>query len=310
MFRFTWDVDPILLRFPAWLSFLHIDGIRYYSLCYVGVFMGGYYLLDWQLRRAGAGPDEANEFVLPGVVATLVGARVGHVLFYEWDHFVRDPLWLLRIWEGGLASHGATLALPLAMWWFTKRRGQSMLEGCDRLAFSAALGATLVRAGNFFNSEIVGRATGAEWGVRFPRYDRLADPVPLRHPSQLYEVGLGLVVMGALVVADRVLGREKRPRGALFSLFAGLYFSGRFIVEYFKEYQTLPGGSLLTMGQWLSIVPATGGFLGLALSLRLKIPARWNGPAAEAATPKGRPGPGGQTPEGDPDVDAVLYDES
>ena len=272
---FTWDVDPILVFFPAWLSWLPVDGIRYYSLLYVGVFLGGYKLLDWQIRRAGGGPEDASDFVLYGVIAVLGGARLGHVFFYEWERFVQDPLWLMQIHQGGLASHGATIGLSIAMYSFTKLRRQSFIEGCDRFAFSAALGSVLVRIGNLFNSEIVGRVTHADWGVRFPRYDRIPDP-PLRHPSQIYEAGLGLLVMGALIGADRALGKERRPRGVLISLFMALYFTGRFIVEYFKEYQPGETAVGLTTGQWLSLVPALAGFVGLVISFRRRVPAKWN----------------------------------
>ena len=118
------------------------------------------------------------------------------------------------------------LGLAVAMYAYTRRRRQSFVEGCDRLAFSAALGAILVRVGNLFNSEIVGKRTGSSWGVRFPRYDGYLDP-PLRHPTQLYEALLGLGVLGLLLWADRRLGKERRPRGALIALFLAAYFSGR-----------------------------------------------------------------------------------
>jgi prolipoprotein diacylglyceryl transferase len=302
---FTWDVDPILVHFPSWLSFLPVEGIRYYSLLYVGVFLGGYKLLDWQIRRAGGNEEDANDFVVYGVIAVLAGARMGHVFFYEWDRFVKDPLWLFMIHKGGLASHGATIGLLLAMWLFTKLRRQSFVEGCDRFAFSAALGSILVRVGYFFNSEIVGRRTNADWGVRFPRYDVYTDP-PLRHPSQLYEVFLGCLVMAGLVAWDRFLGKEKRPRGAMITMFFALYFTGRFIVEFFKEYQTpMENGWSLTMGQWLSIIPALCGFIGVGISLVKRVPAHWNTfPAPGATTPDDEDDDGDD--EGDEDVDAVL----
>jgi phosphatidylglycerol:prolipoprotein diacylglycerol transferase len=303
---FTWDIDPVLVHFPSWLSWLPIEGIRYYSLLYVGVFLGGYKLLDWQIRRAGGDPEDASDFVLYGVIAVLVGARMGHVFFYEWDRFVADPLWLFRINEGGLASHGATVGLLLAMLLFTRLRRQSFIEGCDRFAFSAALGAILVRIGNFFNSEIVGRETGGGWGVRFPRYDRIPNP-PLRHPSQLYEVLLGLFVMAALLVADRALGKEKRPRGVMISLFMALYFTGRFFVEFLKEYQPGETQAGLTTGQWLSLLPAAAGYIGLIISFQKRVKAHWN----VYRTPE----PGSDDLDdsddgGDDDVDEALLDKA
>jgi len=300
---FTWDIDPILIHFPSWLSWLPVDGIRYYSLLYVGVFLGGYKLLDWQIRRAGGEPDDANDFVLYGVIAVLGGARVGHVFFYEWDRFVSDPLWLFKIHEGGLASHGATIGLLLAMYLFTKLRRQSFIEGCDRFAFSAALGAILVRIGNFFNSEIVGRVTMADWGVRFPRYDRVPEP-PLRHPSQLYEVALGVLVMASLLVVDRALGKEKRPRGVMISLFMALYFTGRFFVEYVKEYQPGETAAGLTTGQWLSVIPATVGCIGLLIAFKKRIPAHWRVYHGPESGPDELDDDGG-----DDDVDDALLDK-
>src|SRR5690606_30293266 len=175
-------------------------GLRYYSLLFVGVFLGGYAFLNWQIQRGGGSEETAGDFIVYGVLGVLLGSRFGHVLFYDLDKALADPLWVLQIWTGGLASHGAVLGLILAMYLFTKRRGVPFLEGADRFSFSAALGATLVRLGNFFNSEIVGRKTDGDWGVRFPHFD--GDNAPLRHPSQLYEVVLGLFVMLCLYWVD------------------------------------------------------------------------------------------------------------
>jgi prolipoprotein diacylglyceryl transferase len=250
-------------------------GIRYYSLLFVGVFLGGYALLNWQIQRGGGDEEAAGDFIVYGVAGVLIGSRLGHVIFYDLDKALDDPMWVFQIWTGGLASHGAVLGLIFAMWLFTKRRGVPFLEGADRFSFSAALGATLVRLGNFFNSEIVGRETNADWGVRFPRYDVNALEAPLRYPSQLLEVLLGLFVLLCLYVADRVSGQEKRPRGLLISVFFLVYFSGRFLVEFVKEYQTLEKDSLLTMGQILSIPGIFIGVVGLIAALKYRVPAEW-----------------------------------
>ena len=271
--KFSWDIDPVFLHIPLpWDQEL---GLRYYSLLFVFVFLGGYALLNWQVRRGGGTEEDAGDFIVYGVIGVLGGARLGHVLFYDLDKALRDPGWVLKIWTGGLASHGAVVGLIIAMYLFTKRRGIPFLEGSDRFAFSAALGATLVRLGNFFNSEIVGRVTDQSWGVQFPRYDHRAVEVPYRYPSQLFETAMGLVVLGALLVADRAWGKEKRPRGALISLFFALYFPGRFLVEFYKEYQTLEPTSMLTMGQWLSIPGACLGFYGLWWSFKHRPPVGW-----------------------------------
>jgi prolipoprotein diacylglyceryl transferase len=171
--KFIWDLDPVLLRIGSY-------ELRYYSLLFVAVFLGGYWLLNWQFRRGGADDEEAGDFIVYGVLGVLVGARLGHVIFYDLDKALKDPIWVFKIWTGGLASHGAVIGLILAMYLFTKRRGIPFLEGADRFSFSAALGATLVRLGNFFNSEIVGRRTDQTWGVQFPRFDHELAEVPYR----------------------------------------------------------------------------------------------------------------------------------
>jgi phosphatidylglycerol:prolipoprotein diacylglycerol transferase len=251
-------------------------GIRYYSLLFVFVFLGGHALLKWQITRARGPAEDANDFIVYGVVGVLVGARLGHVLFYDLDKALKNPIWVFEIWTGGLASHGAVIGLILAMYLFTRRRGIPFLEGADRFAFSAALGATLVRIGNLLNSEIVGKKTDGTWGFRFPRFDGFENP-PLRHPSQLYEIALGLTVLGLLYVIDRKLGEEKRPRGAMIASFFALYFTGRFGIEFFKEYEGISPDSPLRMGQILSLPGMLLGYFGLYWSFKNRLPARWPG---------------------------------
>ncbi len=276
--KFVWDIDPVMVE-------LGPLALRYYSLLFVGVFLGGYALLKWQIVRGGGDEEDASDFIVYGVVGVLAGSRLGHVIFYDLDHALRDPIWVLKIWTGGLASHGAVVGLVVAMYYFTRKKGVTWLEGADRFAFSAALGAALVRVGNFFNSEIVGRLVPDQtWGVKFPRYDKglPLEEVPYRYPSQLFEVALGLGVLGALWLIDRALGKEKRPRGILIFAFFALYFTGRFFVEYFKEYQVfeqfkgVTASRELDMGQILSIPGALVGYFGVAWSLRAKLPVGWS----------------------------------
>ena len=315
----TWPFDPVLVHLPRATVALTIGGIgllmvfwglakkereqivtgavfaaaalaiyqfmqttielRIYSMLFVVVFLGGHALLNWQIKRGGGSPDAAGDFIVYGVLGVLVGARLGHVLFYDLDKAIADPIWVFKIWTGGLASHGAVVGLIIAMYLFTKRRGVSFLEGSDRFAFSAALGATVVRIGNLFNSEIVGRKVPDQsWGMRFPLNpdDKGLNPLPLRYPSQLYEIALGTGVFIALIIADRMMGKEKRPRGALISWFFALYFSGRLFTEFYKEIEALPSDSAVSMGQYLSILPALLGWYGLYWAFKHKEPAGWN----------------------------------
>lgn len=267
--KFTWNIDPALLHIGSY-------ELRYYSLIFVAVFLGGHALLRWQMTRGGADEEDASDFFVYGVLAVLIGARLGHVIFYDYEKALADPIWVLKIWTGGLSSHGAVIGLLVAMYLFTKRRGVSYVEGMDRFSFAAALGATLVRVGNFFNSEIVGKPTDQTWGVRFPRYDQTMD-APYRHPTQIYETLLGLFVLLVLYIVDRVAGKEKRPRGLMVSAFFVVYFGGRFFIEFFKELQveSIEKAVGLTMGQILSIPCFLAGVIGLVLSLTKKIPVGW-----------------------------------
>jgi phosphatidylglycerol:prolipoprotein diacylglycerol transferase len=264
------------LALVAWQYMGAALELRYYSLLFVAVFLGGYSLLKWQITRAGGPASDAGDFIVYGVLGVLVGARLGHVLFYDLDKALEDPTWVFKIWTGGLASHGAVLGLIFVMWLFCRRKGVPFIEGADRFAYSATLGATLVRVGNLMNSEIVGRKTDQSWGFQFPRFDRDIEPVPYRYPTQIAEIVLGCLVMAGLYFIDKRLGEEKRPRGAMIASFFALYFSGRFFVEFYKEYEgPLEAGSALTMGQVLSLPGILIGWVGLYLALKKKIPARW-----------------------------------
>jgi prolipoprotein diacylglyceryl transferase len=250
--------------------------VRYYGLLFAIMLIGGYYLWQWQMLRGGHSQRDAEGFFLWGAIAVIVGSRLGQVLFYDPARYLANPIEILYVWRGGLASHGATLGLVLVLVLYARHLKLSKLEIMDRFSMSAALGALMVRIGNFMNSEIVGRVSDVPWAVKFPRciYDSHLplDRVPARHPSQLYEVFLGLFVLVSLYLVDRKY-KEERPLGLLASLFLLLYFSGRFIVEFFKAYQTLsPDKSFLTMGQWLSVPFVLIGSFMLYRALRSPVP--------------------------------------
>ena len=284
-----------LLAFVAYKYMEHGLELRYYSMLFVGVFLGGYALLKWQIERGGGPAEDAGDFIVYGVLGVLLGARLGHVLFYDLDKAIADPAWVFKIWTGGLASHGAVLGLITAMFIFTKRRGIPFVEGSDRFAFSAALGAALVRLGNLLNSEIVGRQVPDQsWGFRFKRFseDSHLPQIPLRYPTQIAEMLLGFGVLGALYLFDRRLGREKRPRGAMISMFFVLYFTGRFFVEFYKEYEGnggKPFGLPITMGQFLSLPGVLIGLIGLYLAFTKRIPVGWPSLAVDEDRDEPRP---------------------
>jgi prolipoprotein diacylglyceryl transferase len=277
----TWDLDPVFFHLP-----FTDTPIRYYGLVFSLTFLFGLWLFAWQIKRSGASLGEALDFVWPGFIGLVLGARLGHVFFYNFDYFLRDPMWLFRIREGGLASHGAAIGLILALLWYSWRKKRPFWDCFDRLTFSGALGAALVRLGNFFNSEIVGKTTKSALGVRFPRFDYNLPPdlIPARYPTQLFEFLAGAFVFAALLAVDRLSGREKRPRGLLSATFLILYFSARFIVEFFKERHGPADDLILSKGQILSIFPILFG-VGLLIFIKAKASAK----APAKASAKGGP---------------------
>jgi len=243
----VWNVDPVLLH-------LGPLELRYYGIFFALTVIGGYMLFERRMTALGYPRDLAARFLLYAVAGLTVGARLMHCLAYRPDFYLRNPLEILKVWSGGLASHGAAVGLLLAGALFARVTRTPFVDVADCGVFAAGVGAALVRLGNFFNSEIVGRVTAAPWAVRFMRRDGLP-----RHPSQVYEALGAAVILGAmLALAARGRGR---PRGFYFGFFMTAYFAFRFGVEFFKEYHTLRAG--LTMGQYLSVPFLLVGLLAL-----------------------------------------------
>lgn len=182
------------------------------------------------------------------VIGGLVGARLGHILFYELDYYLKYPSEIIFINHGGLSSHGLTLGLIITFFIFIKVKKIDWLKIIDLIIIPIPLLAGFIRIGNFFNSEIIGRPTDLSWAVKFP----LAEANPLwRHPSQFYEAVIAFAIFAILYFLYRKKGSNFRPL-LLTHLFLLLYFASRFLVEFVKEYQTLSPDNILTMGQYLS----------------------------------------------------------
>lgn len=303
---FLWNVDPVMFHVAG-------RGIRTYSFCFFLAFLLGYSLWHWQMRRAGHGAIPTSRMVLWAFVGVIVGARLGHCLFYEPEVYLRRPMEILNLERGGVSSHGATIGIFIALFLYARRYEYSFTEIADRFSFGGLIGASLVRIGNFMNSEIVGREWYGPWAVRFERFAAhtqaawerrhgplgwTAEPLP-RHPVQLYEAAGILFVLLVLLLIDRRIG-ERRPRGLFAGIFCGLYFLVRVNVEFAKEYlrfgelfpdpaehviRTLPTSGL-TMGQYLSL-PFVAVGIGIAVwSLRSRLPAaklsRWDAEDGDA----------------------------
>lgn len=265
-----WNVDPIMVT-------LGPISIRWYGIFFSSTFLLGYVLLSWQFSRARLPETRDDPLVLYRlvfflVIGAFVGAYFGHRIFYQWDRFFKDPLSLISLKGGlrGLSSHGAAIGILTAAFLFHLQSTMRYVEILDRLSFSVAAAAILVRLGNLMNSEIVGRKTHIPWAFCFPRYDGALIP---RHPSQIYEAFIGLAVLVSLLTVDRKAGGEKRPLGLMSSVFLLIYFPLRFLVEFFKEYHILPPESPLTMGQYLSMPFMAVGVCLLVWSLRNRLPA-------------------------------------
>lgn len=259
MDAFVWNVDPTIAHLGPFQ-------LRYYGVIFASMLYIGFVIWKKQALRGGYSEEVADRYLMWGVVGVLAGARLGHCLFYEPERYLADPITILYFWKGGLASHGATVGVILSLVFFSLKYKVGMLETLDRMTMPSAVGAAAVRLGNFFNSEIVGRPTDVPWAMRFPLHDcqslePCAAAIP-RHPSQLYEFTFGLLVLLALYLADKAAGKEKRPVGMMTGLFLGMYFLGRFMIEFVKEFQVeelIEQHSTLTMGQYLSVVPCIVG---------------------------------------------------
>jgi len=205
------------------------------------------------------------------VVGTIVGARLGHCLFYEPGYYLRHPLEIIAVWQGGLASHGGALGVLIALYLYSRKHpDQPFLWLLDRIAVPTALGACLIRLGNLFNSEIIGVPTHVPWAFVFER----VDPIP-RHPSQLYESICYAGVFVMLLFLYRRY-RAQTPAGLLLGAFLVAIFTARFLLEFVKERQEAYTLNIpLNVGQWLSLpfILAGAVLLWRALS-RLKIDAQ------------------------------------
>ena len=268
--------------------------IRFYSLMFVIAFGLGWYIMKNIYERENESVEKLDTLFIWTVLATLIGARLGHVLFYDWEYYRNHLLEIFLPFRftpnfeftgfQGLASHGAAISIIITMYYYSKKilkRPQMWI--LDRIVIPVSSGAIFVRLGNFFNSEIVGKETDSQFGIKFirdyftpndavnatqianpkeayhviatnPQFAGLLQQVPLKHPAQLYEAVCYVFVFAILFFLYwKTEAREKS--GYLFGLFLVLLWTVRFVVEYVKESQ---GGfesalGLFSTGQWLSI---------------------------------------------------------
>lgn len=275
-----WNVNPVIVQFGAL-------GIRWYSLLFVSGFILGWYIFQWFFRREGIRETLLDPLLYTLLIGTIVGARLGHCLFYQPDYYLASWTGFKEIfmpWKGGLASHGGAIALIIAMIWFSRRYGKKngfdFVWLMDHLAIAVAFAAFFIRMGNLFNSEIYGAVTDLPWGFIYERNidpNDLSDPERLpHHPTQLYEA-FSYLILGFILIAIYRFRLDTCFRGFFIGAFLVGCFGARFLIEFVKNDQVpFEAGMALNMGQLLSIpfILLGLGFLIYAYSKR--IPAAAN----------------------------------
>lgn len=252
---FVWDINPIAIS-------VGFAKIRWYGLMFASAFISSFMLMTWMYKREGKSIIEIDDLLTYTAIGTIVGARLGHCLFYDPAFYFSHPFKILAIWEGGLASHGAILGILISLYFFQKRVDQSYAWFIDRVSIVSALGASFIRMGNFFNSEIVGVPTTVPWAVVFQQID-----MSPRHPAQLYESLSYLAVFIILLLMYKKRDLKKRA-GVIFSTFLITVFSARFFIEFVKTKQAAYSSEFwMSTGQMLSIPFILAGLFYILLPL-------------------------------------------
>ena len=252
----TWTTSPNL--YDGFIT------VRWYGLMFAIAFWLGYEVVWRAFRHEGARESWVAQLFFYVIIATVVGARLGHVFFYDWDFYGRHLWEIPKIWKGGLASHGGVLGIIIAIWlyskWVTKK---PMLWTLDRLVVPVGLAAALIRLGNLFNHEIYGGPTSQPWGFCFVKnvdqWIQGGNPVFTApcHPTQLYEALCYFLVFG-IVMWMYWKRNDQEREGLIFGVFMTGIFVSRFCIEYLKNVQEpwelgLRDACGLNMGQLLSI---------------------------------------------------------
>lgn len=260
----SWDVTPEIINFGFW-------ALRWYSLFWALGFIISHYIMLDIFKKDGRTPEDLDKLTLYMIASTILGARVGHCFFYEPDYYLANPLEILQIWNGGLASHGATVGILFGLYLFSKNvPGITHLWILDRIVIVVALCGALIRLGNLMNSEIVGVPTTLPWGFIFLQ---LGEDFP-RHPAQLYEAISSFALFGVLWWAY-LKTPIKYYTGRIFGIFCVVLFSLRIAYEFLKENQVeFENGLPLNMGQILSIPMVLVGIYCIARSkAKMQVPS-------------------------------------
>jgi len=254
-----WDVNPEIFRIGSF-------AVRWYGLLFASSFLLGYIIMIRIFKNENLPEAVLDRLTIYMAFGVILGARLGHCLFYEPSYYLSHPLEILMIWHGGLASHGAAIGILTAIWFFSKKEKKDYFWVLDRIAIVVALSGFLIRMGNLMNSEIYGIETTVPWGFVFLRNHEVAP----KHPTQIYE-GLAYLSIFVLLFSIYWSKKGKHYQGMLISLLCILVFTARFFIEFLKEDQVAFEATMkLNMGQWLSIPFILLGIAGLYWSLKNK----------------------------------------
>lgn len=236
-----WNVSP---------EIFHIGSVevRWYGLLFALAFYAGYIVIGKFYKKENVPQSVLDSLTYYMIFGTVIGARLGHVLFYEPAWYLSHPLDILKIWQGGLASHGAAIGILLALYFFCRKHKKTYLWTLDRIVIVVALAGVFIRTGNLMNSEIFGDATSLPWAFVFQRIDDIP-----RHPTQIYEA-LSYLIIFLLLTRYYYRKNGNPPEGVIFGWFLISLFAMRFLIEFIKEPQVnFESTMLLNMGQILSI---------------------------------------------------------
>ncbi|HPB25132.1 MAG TPA: prolipoprotein diacylglyceryl transferase [Bacteroidales bacterium] len=260
----TWNPDAEIFTIGNF-------GLRWYGFLFAMGFFLAYTVLYFVFKREKVALSKLDWLTFYIFIAVLVGARLGHVFFYEWGYYRENLSEIPMVWKGGLASHGAAIAIIIALIIYVKQFKVNVWWLFDRMALAIPVTAAFVRLGNLMNSEIYGLPTSMPWGFIF-RADPAAGLLP-RHPTQLYEAISYLLIALVLIILYRKNLGINKP-GLFVGIFLSALFTARFLIEFFKEVQVdFEHGMRFDMGQWLSVpfILLGVGFIIFALKSKPKV---------------------------------------
>jgi len=239
--HFVWNIDPVLLSVGP-------ISIHWYGALFASAILAGLQFMKWAYQQERQPTESLDTLLMYVVFGIVIGARLGHCFFYEPQYYFSNPLKILAVWEGGLASHGGGLGAIIGVYLFARKSNFELLWLLDRMAIATALFGIFVRTANFVNAEILGKPSDVPWAVIFERIDSIP-----RHPAQLYEA-LAYALIFILLISLYKVNKIKESRGLLLGTFLVTIFSARFVIEFFKQKQAAYQSDIIfNTGQLLSL---------------------------------------------------------